>query len=162
MTAKAASTQLRIASPCSQDWDSMIGNHRVGFCEHCQLSVQNLDLASQKQIRRLIARSGDRLCVSYSQPVPPRVPTVPILHKIGRRTSALAAGAVTAALGLSTAIGATPNPRSAVGHTEIAPATSLKQFSTSAGGTLYGFVYDPNGAVVTGASVTLVNTETKE
>src|SRR5215813_8689957 len=119
MPAKSPSTQLRIASPCKMDWDSMIGNDRVRFCEHCQLSVHNLDLASRKQVRRLIARSGDRLCVSYSEPVQ-HVPTFPILHKIGRRTSALAAGAITATLGISSAVAAASNPRPSVFRSEDA------------------------------------------
>lgn len=162
MTAKAASTQLRITSPCNMDWDSMIGNDRVRFCEHCRLSVHNLDLASRKQVRRLIARSGDRLCVSYSAPVQ-RVPVVPTLHKIGRRTSALAAGAVTATLGISSAVAAASTAKPSAFRSEAASVTRvLDRFASSAGGTLKGTVFDPNGAVVTGALVTVTNTETND
>lgn len=161
MTAKSPFTQLRIASPCNQDWDSMIGNDRVRFCEHCQLSVHNLDLASRKQVRRLIARSGDRLCVSYSQPVPPRVPTAPILHKIGKRTSALAAGAVTATLGISSAIAAASSPKPSAFGNEVPSVTRvLDRFASSGGGTLKGTITDSQGAVVAGASVTLTNPST--
>lgn len=161
MTAKAASTQLRITSPCNMDWDSMIGNDRVRFCEHCQLSVHNLDLASRKQVRRLIARSGDRLCVSYSEPVPPRVPTVPILHKIGRRTSALAAGAVTATLGISSAVAAASNSKPNSFCHEVAAVTRvLDRLVSDGGATLKGTVSDPVGAVVPGTSVTLTNSTT--
>ena len=82
--------QLHIASPCSVEWDSMIGNDRVRFCEHCRLSVHHVDSLSRKQLRRLIARSNGRVCVNYTRSQ--TQPTLPILHKIGRRTSALAAG----------------------------------------------------------------------
>lgn len=161
MTAKAASTQLRIASPCTQDWDSMIGNDRVRFCEHCQLSVHNLDLASRKQVRRLIARSGDRLCISYSEPAPRRVPTIPFLHKIGRRTSALAAGAVTATLGISSAVAAASSSKPSALRHEVASVTRVvDRFAGSGGGTLKGTITDSQGAVVAGASVTLTNTTT--
>lgn len=140
----------------------MIGNDRVRFCEHCQLSVHNLDLASRKQVRRLIARSGDRLCVSYSEPVP-RVPTVPILHKIGRRTSALAAGAVTATLGISSAVAAASTPKpSTLRHEGASVTRVLDRFASSGGGTLKGIVYDPNDALITGASVTITNAETND
>ena len=163
MTAKGVSTQPRIASPCSQDWDSMIGNDRVRFCEHCDLSVHNLDLASPKQTRRLIARSGDRLCVSYSQPVPPRVPVVPILHKIGRRTSALAAGAITATLGISSAVAAASQPKPSAVRSEVAAVTRvLDSFASSGGGTLKGTITDAQGAVVAGATVTLINPTTHD
>src|SRR5262245_40417331 len=162
MSAKDPSRQLSIASPCNMNWDSMIGNDRVRFCNHCQLSVHNVDLASRKQIRRLIARSEGRLCVSYMQPVP-RVPASPVLHKIGRRTSALAAGAFSATLGISTAMAATPNLTRAAFPAEIASATSLlDHFPGSAGETLRGTVTDPNGAVIANASVTLSNPETEE
>jgi hypothetical protein len=161
MTAKSPFTQLRIASPCNQDWDTMIGNDRVRFCEHCQLSVHNLNLASRKQVRRLIARSGDRLCVSYSQPVPPRVPMAPILHKIGRRTSALAAGAITATLGMSSAVAAASSPKPGAFRSEVASVTRvLDRFASSGGGTLKGKITDPQGAVIVGASVTLTNPTT--
>lgn len=59
MSAKSVSnsvSQLRIPSPCSVAWDSMSGNDRIRFCEHCQLTVHNVDLASPKQLKRLIAR----------------------------------------------------------------------------------------------------------
>src|ERR1051326_6657281 len=112
MSRKELIQQLRIASPCSVEWDSMIGNDRVRFCEHCRLSVHHVDSLNKKQLRRLIARSHGRLCVNYTRAnVPPEV-AFPILHKIGRRTSALAAGAFSASLSIATATAATqPNLR---------------------------------------------------
>src|SRR4051812_5478366 len=83
MSARDSAPQIRIASPCDVNWDSMIGNDRVRFCEHCRLTVHNVDSITRKQLRRLIARSGDRLCVNYQQPAPQVFPT-PILYKIGR------------------------------------------------------------------------------
>ena len=60
MSDKDFAQPLRIASPCEMDWDSMLGNDRIRFCEHCQLSVHNIDFATPKQIRRLVARSRGR------------------------------------------------------------------------------------------------------
>jgi len=59
---------------------------------------------NKKQIKRLIARSEGRICVSYRQPVVERKPVAaaPILHKIGRRTAKIAAGAFSASLSIST------------------------------------------------------------
>ena len=138
----------------------MLGNDRVRFCEHCQLSVHNLDLASRKQIRRLIANSNGRLCVSYLQPVARRetVPTTPVLHKITRRTSKIAASAFTAALGFPTALAANLNPKEISFTHEVASAARvIDQVSNSGSGTLRGYIFDPNGAVITGASVLLTN-----
>lgn len=157
MSAKGFSRQISIASPCNVPWDSMLGNDRVRFCDHCQLSVHNLDLTSRKQVRRLIAKSNGRLCVSYLQPV------APVLYKIGRRTSKIAASAFSAALGLSAAVAANASTKQTTFLHEVVSASSLvNQFSDSGTGALRGFIFDPNGAAITGASVSLRNVETNE
>lgn len=138
----------------------MIGNDRVRFCEHCQLTVHNIDLASRKQIRRLIARSGDRLCVNYRQPALPK-PATPVLYKIGRRTSVIAASAFSATLSISTAVAANLKQTAPTKAVAFASGRANQPF-TFGNGKLYGFMFDPNGAVITGASVTLTNAETNE
>jgi Carboxypeptidase regulatory-like domain/Ankyrin repeats (3 copies)/Ankyrin repeat len=163
MSRKDLFQQLRIASPCSVEWDSMIGNDRVRFCEHCRLSVHHIDSLNRKQIRRLIARSHGRVCVNYTRPHQTQT-TLPILHKIGRRTSALAAGAFSATLGLSAATASTqPNfRRPSFANAVVSAAVLNNQFSTDGTGKLRGHVFDPNGAVITGAVVTLTNSDTNE
>lgn len=163
MSARDSVSQLRIVSPCSVPWDSMVGNDRVRFCEHCQLSVHNIDFASRKQIRRLIARSGARICVSYRQPQIATPPVAPVLYKIGRRTSVIAASAFSATLSISSAMGASPSLKSASLHNQLAVAASVQDpVSTSGNGRLYGYVFDPNGAALPGASVLLRNSATND
>jgi len=162
MSARDSAPQLRIASPCNVDWDSMIGNDRVRFCEHCQLTVHNVDRASQKQIKRLIARSNGRLCVNYRQPPPEKLPT-PILYTIGRRASVIAATAFSATLSVSSAVAGvntkqTGLPKETAFAVRVATSVSM----SGAVARLYGFVFDPNGAVIPGATVVLTNTETNE
>jgi hypothetical protein len=153
--------QLRIASPCSVEWDAMIGNDRVRFCEHCRLSVHHVDSLNRKQLRRLIARSHGRVCVNYTRPNI-HANTSPILHKIGRRTSALAAGAFSATLGISAATAATqPNfRRPSFADPVVATAVFPKQFSSMGTGALRGRVVDPQDAVIANASVSLTPAET--
>jgi hypothetical protein len=141
----------------------MIGNDRVRFCEHCQLKVHNVDFASKKQIKRLIARSRGRLCVNYLTPVPQK-PLSPILYKIGRRTSVIAASAFSATLGISSVVAAGANLKQTVLRQETSYAASVANpvSATSGVGRLYGFVYDPSGGAVNGASLSLVNSETGE
>ena len=159
MSARDTARLLRIPSPCSVDWDSMIGNDRVRFCEHCQLSVHNVDFASPKQLRRLIARSKGRLCVNYVQPAPQK-PPAPVLYKIARRTSRIAASAFSATLSISTAVAATANLQQPTFRADRISATRrAAQSVTSGSARLFGYVFDPNGAVITGATVTLVNSE---
>jgi ankyrin repeat protein len=163
MSARDSVPQLRIASPCSVAWDSMTGNDRVRFCEHCQLSVHNIDFASRKQIRRLIARSGARICVSYRQPEIATPPVVPVLYKIGRRASVIAASAFSATLSISSAVGASTNLRPASLHNQITVAGRVQDpVFISGNGRLYGFVFDPNGAALPGVSVLLRNSATNE
>lgn len=161
MSARHSAPQVRIASPCDVEWDSMIGNDRVRFCEHCQLSVHNIDRASQKQIKRLVARSKGRLCVNYRQPVPQKLST-PILYKIGRRTSVIAASAFSATLSITSAVAGANVKQIGLPHDVTFAARVNEYVSATGSGKLYGFVFDPNGAVVTGASVTLTNAETSE
>jgi hypothetical protein len=155
--------QLRIAAPCSVDWDSMIGNDRVRFCEHCRLSVHHVDSLNRKQLRRLIARSHGRLCVNYTRSNID-TNTFPVLHKIGRRTSALAAGAFSASLSISTATGAAqPNlSRQSFANPIISAAVFNEHFSTGGTGTLRGRVLDPAGQPIRFATVTLTNAETND
>ena len=165
MSGKDFSNQIRINSPCNQDWDSMFGNDRVRFCEHCQLSVHNLDLTSRKQLRRLIARANGRLCVTYLQPAHRQSNgfVSPVLHKIGRRTSVIAASAFSAGLSLSTAVATTSNlNRPAVPHAIVSTARLASQFADGDTATLRGYVFDPAGAVIPNANVVLTNSETNE
>ena len=165
MSDQDLSHQLRITSPCSVNWDSMIGNDRVRFCEHCQTAVHNLDLTSRKQVRRLIARSEGRVCVSYRQPAAEttRISATPILHKIGRRTAKIAAGAFSASLSISSAVAATAPLKETAQRNDVVFAALVNQPLTSSDtGALYGFVYDPNGAAISGASVTAMNFGTND
>jgi hypothetical protein len=162
MAAKDSVPQLRIASPCSVDWNSMIGNDRVRFCEHCQLTVHNVTHASQKQIKRLVERANGRLCVNYREPAPQKV-APPILYKIGRRTSVIAASAFSATLSISSVVAASANMKHGPARETAFAASVAIPVSTAGGsGRLFGFVFDPNGAAIPGASVILTNTETGE
>ena len=56
---------IRIAAPCSADWDSMFGNERVRLCEQCHLNVYNLSEMSRVEAERLIDQAEGRLCVRF-------------------------------------------------------------------------------------------------
>ena len=57
--------KVRVAAPCSADWEAMIGNDRSRFCGHCSLNVYNLSSMSRAEAESLIARSEGRLCVRF-------------------------------------------------------------------------------------------------
>src|SRR5882724_7987057 len=95
--------RITIPAPCDADWDSMIGNNQVRFCEHCNLHVTDLSAMTHPEAMRLVARSRGRLCVRYVQgPIADALRSGPEkLYRIGRRVSRIAAGAFTATLSVS-------------------------------------------------------------
>lgn len=58
---------LKIARPCSADWDAMAGDERKRFCGDCQLNVYNLSGMTSYDAENLLRLSEGRLCVRYYQ-----------------------------------------------------------------------------------------------
>lgn len=69
MTTKYTSplNNLKIASPCSQDWEQMIGTESKRYCGECKLNVYNLSGMSETEAGNLIADAEGRLCVRFFQ-----------------------------------------------------------------------------------------------
>ena len=58
---------LKIASPCTAEWDGMTGNERKRFCGECKLHVYNLSGMTRYDAENLLRLSEGRLCVRYYQ-----------------------------------------------------------------------------------------------
>ena len=56
---------IKIASPCSADWNEMVGEERSRFCGKCKLNVYNLAEMSQREAENLLINSERRLCLRY-------------------------------------------------------------------------------------------------
>ena len=56
---------IKIASPCSANWDEMYGNERKRFCGDCKLNVYNLSGMSRDEAENLVTSSEGRLCVRF-------------------------------------------------------------------------------------------------
>lgn len=162
MAAKHFLNNVTVSSPCTADWNSMIGNDQVRFCEHCDLDVHNLSQLTRTQAERLVARSKGRLCVRYHHDPAGRPLTLPVgqkLHRIGRRVSRIAAGAFTATLSVTSAVAQqsvnyqrdSSNPAVATQPTTRSPMNS----------SIAGTVKDQNGALIPGATVFVSNEELK-
>src|SRR5688572_19140428 len=163
MSAQDPLQRLAVTSPCTQDWDSMIGNDRVRFCEHCKLHVHNISEMTRAEALRLAHRSHGRLCVRYysttQNPIATRTPGSRRLHQIGRRVSRLASGAFSATMSVS-AVFAEPAP-TVDGNNAVVTQLMHTQNFIAIGGSVTGTVVDPNEAVVPGASVVLTNVQTQ-
>ncbi|MCA9266889.1 MAG: hypothetical protein KDA41_00385 [Planctomycetales bacterium] len=55
--------QLRIATPCSADWNAMQGDDVVRHCKLCQLNVYNLSAMTRDEALDFIAAQEGRVCI---------------------------------------------------------------------------------------------------
>ena len=60
-------SNVKVASPCSADWEAMAGDERKRFCGDCRLHVYNLSGMTQYDAENLLRLSEGRLCVRYFQ-----------------------------------------------------------------------------------------------
>ena len=158
MAAKNFLNNVTINSPCSSDWDSMVGNDQVRFCKHCSLEVHNLSRMTRNQAERLVARSHGRLCVRYHHDPTGRPVTLPVgqkLHRISRRVSRFAAGAFTATLSVTSV--AAQNSTGFQSGVSNPPSATRPIARWGLGASIVGTVTDPNGAVIPGATVLVSN-----
>ena len=54
---------IKIASPCSADWNEMFGDSRKRFCPECRLNVYNLSEMTQAEAEKILFETEGRLCV---------------------------------------------------------------------------------------------------
>ena len=94
---------LKIASPCPTNWDSMYGNEKVRFCGECKLNVYNLSGMNKTEAENLLRSTEGRLCVRYFQRADGTVimQDCPVgWRALKKRVSNLAAAACTMLLGI--------------------------------------------------------------
>src|ERR1044071_5868767 len=99
---------IRVAAPCSADWDSMFGNEQVRSCEQCHLNVYNLSEMSRVEAYRLIDQAEGRLCVRFYQRRDGSIITqnCPVgLRAIKRRLSRIATAVASFILSLMAGVG---------------------------------------------------------
>ena len=58
---------IRIANPCSADWDKMHGDDRARFCSSCEKHVYNLSDMTRRDAENLVNEKEGRLCVQFYQ-----------------------------------------------------------------------------------------------
>ena len=56
---------IKVASPCSANWEEMTGNERQRFCGQCELTVYNLSAMTKQQAENLIMNTEGRLCARF-------------------------------------------------------------------------------------------------
>jgi hypothetical protein len=58
---------LRIASPCNESWENMIGDDRTRFCARCEKHVHNLSALTRDQAEAFLERVTESACVRMYQ-----------------------------------------------------------------------------------------------
>ncbi len=56
---------IRVASPCSADWNQMYRNDPKRFCANCKLNVYNLSEMTRDEAENFLMASEGRVCVRY-------------------------------------------------------------------------------------------------
>jgi hypothetical protein len=160
MASKNFLNNLTIPEPCAADWNEMVGNDQVRFCEHCSHQVHNLSLLTRSQAERLVSQSNGRLCVRYHQGpagTPVTLPVTRKLHSIGRRVSRLAAGAFSASLSITSAVA--QNSASSQSSNSNLPGVVQPELRAGLGASITGKVTDQLGALIPGATVFVSNAQ---
>ena len=101
---------LKIAAPCSADWDQMFSfeDKRVRFCSQCNLNVYNLSGMNRREAEDLITKTEGRLCVRFYCKADGSVLTqnCPVgLKKIKRRVARVAQVVIGMALSIVSGFG---------------------------------------------------------
>jgi Carboxypeptidase regulatory-like domain len=139
---------VRIASPCPTNWESMTGDERVRFCAECKLNVYNLSDMTRREAEQLITTHEGRLCVRFYRRPDGTIITQNCprgLRVLIQRVSRVA-GAALSAMMIAT---------SAFSQTTAKPSHSNAAEKKHKQPDLEVTVLDPTGAVVQNAKVRL-------
>jgi hypothetical protein len=97
--------QIRVASPCSANWNQMTGDDRTRHCGACDKDVYNLSGMTREEAEALIIERNGELCARYYQRADGTILladcTVGMQRKRGQRRTAARAALI--AGGLATA-----------------------------------------------------------
>jgi hypothetical protein len=141
---------LRVASPCSADWEEMVGDDRVRYCSQCRLNVYNFAAMSEREVKELVATHEGRLCGRLYRRADGTMLTrdCPVgFRAVVRRVSRVAGAALTAAMSLVPALAQTAKDKTSLVQIE----KSNVNFSV--------VVTDGLGAAIEHAQVTLISTQ---
>lgn len=147
---------LRIASPCSVDWDTMSGDERTRHCGLCQLNVYNIAEMTAPEVRALVTKSEGRICARLYKRADGTVITkdCPVgFRAYQKRVSRMAGAALAAILGLfSVSYGQQEEEKSI----DASKANIVRTIRTvNRKNILTGTITDRTGAAAFGVTVTI-------
>ena len=99
---------VKVAAPCPADWEKMVGDERMRYCDRCSLHVYNLSGMTRREAEALVTSSEGRLCVRFYRRADGTILTrnCPVgLSALKRRAARAATATLTAVLGFFAALG---------------------------------------------------------
>lgn len=147
--------KLQVAKPCNIGWETMSGDERTRLCSACKLNVYNLSGMTVSEAEHLIEAREGRVCIRMVRRLDGTVLTkdCPVgLRKYRLRTARFAGAALAAILGVfSVSYGQKKTTLDASSVKIVRTRTNSQM------GTIKGVVLDPNGAVIPGVRLYLIN-----
>jgi hypothetical protein len=144
--------QIRVASPCSANWESMKGDDQVRFCGECKKNVYNLSAMTEREAQSRLAQTNN-LCVRFYQRTDGTILTedCPVgLREKAARIRRRLSFAISGWIGVAAAFAQAPQS-----------PDRLLQIEQGARSEFTGVVTDSTGAVIPGASVTVIDEKSK-
>jgi len=155
---------LSIPTPCSADWNDLVGDGRRRYCEHCDKNVYDFSKMTATEVGALLATLQGRVCARITWQTDGSVLTedpLPILPVVRRRASPFASVAVTTLITINASpVGRPPAQAASIAQSNPSVATPIiGQLPHPAGATasIAGTVFDHSQAVIAGARVSLIN-----
>jgi hypothetical protein len=105
---KSPLENVRVAAPCPADWEKMVGDDRVRYCNKCELHVYNLSGMTRREAEALLSNTEGRLCVRFYRRDDGTILTrnCPVgLAAFKRRVSRAAGATLSAVLGFFAGLG---------------------------------------------------------
>jgi hypothetical protein len=157
---------LKVASPCSADWNSMAGDARVRFCGQCELHVYNISEMTTEAAIALVTSTEGRLCARFFRRSDGTVLTRDCptgLRAVRARTSRIAGAVLSAVLSLVSSSAAQARSGSHFQGSVRRPIIvkrTVNRDAENAFASLIGTISDPQEAMIPNASITLLNERT--
>ncbi len=151
---------IDVKTPCSENWDEMIGNNEVRFCSHCAKNVHDISAMNRAKAEKLVKKSNGNLCVRYVKtPNGKLISAPPKLTQITRRAT-IAASILATSLTFTTLTYAQGEPVKLKNNiTQTNKGKVGKSHIKQGFVTISGVVKDVNDAVISKAKVILRNTQ---
>ena len=99
---------VKVAAPCPADWEKMVGDERMRYCDRCSLHVYNLSGMTRQEAEALVTSTEGRLCVRFYRRADGTILTrnCPVgLSALRRRAAHAATATLTAVLGFFAGLG---------------------------------------------------------